>query len=218
MEPPVIFVVGNRLQRLSLLSTQLARFARRPVRSVEGQAVRPGPPVGQVRVESRGSMAHDANRRSRQGGGLSLRNTATVQHRYHAPNSPGSGSSFTISGIGSPRTIRQPTSAGLQVGEVAPVGCVPQPATGDSLVEAELRWRARVLGALVPFSAATTSTVSLTIAGTVASIPSPFTDGSCQNVMAEISEGIPVDPQPPLFSTDQNRCGRQLPGWFKCIP
>ena len=37
--------------------------------------------------------------------------TATVQHCNgatpdHAPNSPGSGSSFTISGIGSPRTIR----------------------------------------------------------------------------------------------------------------
>jgi hypothetical protein len=35
-----------------------------------------------------------------------LRNTAIVQHLDHAPNSLGSGSSFIISGIGSPRTIR----------------------------------------------------------------------------------------------------------------
>jgi hypothetical protein len=38
--------------------------------------------------------------------GHPLRNTATLQHPHHGHNSPGSGSSFTISGIGSPMTIR----------------------------------------------------------------------------------------------------------------
>jgi hypothetical protein len=58
-----------------------------------------------------------------------LRKTATVQHLDHAPNSPGSGSTFTISGIGSPRTIRAegdpPTKYGLgdfPAGFAGPIG------------------------------------------------------------------------------------------------
>ena len=35
------------------------------------------------------------------------RNPATVQHVDHTPNLPGSGSSLTLSGIGSPSTIRR---------------------------------------------------------------------------------------------------------------
>jgi len=75
-------------------------------------------------------MAHDANRRSRHSDGLSLRNTATVQHLDHEPNSAGSGSSFTISGMESPRTIRAGRPRRVSIDEVASVGCVSHPASG----------------------------------------------------------------------------------------
>jgi hypothetical protein len=59
-------------------------------------------------------------------------NSATLDQ---AANSSGSGSSFTIFGIGSPRTIpRRPTSTGLQVDEVTPVGCARHPATCGALL------------------------------------------------------------------------------------
>jgi len=65
----------------------------------------------------------------------SLRNTATVQHLDHAPNSCGSGSSFAISDIESLKTIpagRPPrVSKGLKIGEIAPVGCVGHPPAGQ---------------------------------------------------------------------------------------
>jgi hypothetical protein len=58
----------------------------------------PGRAVPNAKLSDReGSKADDRAPR---------RNAATVQHVDHAPNSPGSGSSFTLSGIGSPSTIR----------------------------------------------------------------------------------------------------------------
>jgi hypothetical protein len=49
------------------------------------------------------------------------RNPATVQHVDHAPNSPGSSNSFTLSGIGSPSTIR---ARSRLVKVLAPVFCI----------------------------------------------------------------------------------------------
>jgi hypothetical protein len=72
---------------------------------------------------------------------------------------------------------RRPTSAGLNVAEIASFGRVPHPATGDALVQRELGGEVAERD-LVFLSAETASTVSRTVAGTVASISSANTSAT----------------------------------------